>query len=192
MSSTTLLLAVVGGVFCGASLVGCLTIFYLWWQSTQRSRRLETSLDYLPPAASVAPPMDMARATLPPGTPAVSPSYGASVPSPMPQALSPAPAGVRSGSIWLDGVGGMISGQRIMIQKEETLMGRSGVCDVQFHDPKVSRQHAMLRFYNNAYYIQDMQSTGGTFVNGQRISSQPLKDRDQVRIGDSTFVFRQQ
>jgi hypothetical protein len=187
MSSETLLLAVIGGVFCGASLIGGLTIFYLWWQSTQRSRRLETSLDYLPPANPV-------RATLPPpAMPAY--RYEASVPSPIPQAppvMPPAPAGVRPGSTWIDGIGGMISGQRIMIMKEETLLGRSGVCDVQFHDPKVSRQHAMLRLYNNAYYIQDMQSTGGTYVNGQRIASQPLNDHDQVRIGDSVFVFRRQ
>lgn len=191
MSSSTLVLAVVGGVFCGASLVGSLTIFYLWWQSTQRSRRLETSLDYLPPN----PPATPNTTTLPPqGIPAyqVYQPYEASVPSPLPQPIPAAPAGVRSGSTWLDGIGGMISGQRIMLQKEETLLGRSGVCDVQFHDPKVSRQHAMVRLYNNLYYIQDMQSTGGTYVNGQRVMSQPLQDRDQIRIGDSVFVFRQQ
>lgn len=92
----------------------------------------------------------------------------------------------------MDGVDGMVAGQRIMIDKDEVLLGRSGVCDVQFHDPKVSRQHALLRFYNNEYYIQDMQSTGGTYVNEKRVSSQVLRDQDQVRLGDSVVIFRRQ
>jgi pSer/pThr/pTyr-binding forkhead associated (FHA) protein len=85
----------------------------------------------------------------------------------------------------------MVNGQRINIHKDETLLGRSGVCDVQFHDPKVSRQHALLRRYNEQYYLYDMQSSGGTFVNGQRIESAVLHDQDQVRMGDSVVVFRQ-
>lgn len=94
--------------------------------------------------------------------------------------------------IWLDGVGGMVAGQRMMIDRPQLLIGRSGVCDLQFHDPKISRQHAMLRLYDGHYQLEDMRSTGGTFVNGKRITVQRLRDHDQIRIGDSVLVFRQQ
>jgi pSer/pThr/pTyr-binding forkhead associated (FHA) protein len=192
MSSTTLVLAITGGIFCGASVVGIMTVAYLWIQSSQRSQRLQNTMDYQPPINNFMTPPTMNP--VPQFPPAGSASdHEPSVPSPYPPRTTPSPpAGVRVGSIWFDGVSGMVAGQRIMISKEETLIGRSGVCDVQFHDPKVSRQHALLRFYNNSYYIQDMQSAGGTFVNNQRVTSQILHDRDQVRIGDSVVVFRRQ
>lgn len=180
MSSTTLLLGVAGGVLCGASLVGTLMIGFLWWQANQRSRRLGSSLAQYPVTMEYVPPSNSELMTYQPSP---------SIPAPL---IPPNPAGVRPGSIWLDGVGGMVAGQRIMIQKDETILGRSGVCDVQFHDPKVSRQHAKLRLLNGQYHLQDMQSTGGTYVNGKRISNHVLADHDQVRMGDSIVIFRRQ
>lgn len=192
MSSTTLVLAITGGIFCGASVVGIMTVVFLWWQSNQRSQHLQQSMDYQPPVNNfMTPPTmnPMQKLQLP----ELHSEQEPSVPSPYPPRSVPSPpAGVRIGSTWFDGISGMVAGQRIMISKEETLIGRSGVCDVQFHDPKVSRQHALLRYYNSAYYIQDMQSSGGTFVNNQRVTSQILHDRDQVKIGDSVVVFRRQ
>ncbi len=181
MSSTTLILAVTGGILCGASLIGTAMVFYLWWQSTQRSRRFTSSYYHQGPT-------DPIRQTMPPDSIAAIPS----VPSPIPAPVTPLPAGVYPGATWMDGVSGMVAGQRIMVDQDELLMGRSGVCDIQFHDPKVSRQHALLRFYNDEYYIQDMQSTGGTFVNEKRVSSQVLRDQDTIRLGDSVVVFRRQ
>lgn len=93
------------------------------------------------------------------------------------------------GHAWLDGIGGMVAGQRIRIRQDENVMGRSRVCDIQFHDPKVSRQHAMLRLHNGRYFIQDMQSSRGTMVNGEKIDTHLLKDGDQIRLGDSILVF---
>jgi pSer/pThr/pTyr-binding forkhead associated (FHA) protein len=91
---------------------------------------------------------------------------------------------------WLDGVAGIVAGQRMVLSKEEMLLGRSGVCDMQFHDPKVSRQHAMVRLHDNHYFIQDMQSSRGTFINGKRIQTHQLQDRDQIQLGDTVLVFR--
>ncbi|GIK62212.1 MAG: hypothetical protein BroJett018_00060 [Chloroflexota bacterium] len=191
---TTVLLAVFGGVLCGAAGVGSLAIGFLWWQSYRRTEILRSNLGPAVPAQS----QSAAQATPPPPplynkqyadyqSPNVSPS-APSVPSPVPAAL--AQAGIGPGSVWLDGIGGMVAGQRITIYKDETLLGRSGVCDVQFHDLKVSRQHALLRRYNGQYYLYDMQSSGGTFVNEQKVESQQLRDRDQIRLGDSVVIFR--
>ncbi len=90
---------------------------------------------------------------------------------------------------WLEGIGGVISGQKISIHREETLLGRSRVCDVQIQDPKVSRQHALLRLYNGRYFIQDMQSSRGTLVNSRSVETHLLNEGDEIRLGDSTMVF---
>lgn len=184
---TTVLLAIFGGVLCGAAGVGSLAIGFLWWQSHRRTEILRSNLAPLAPipqgATSGMPPYNNPQASVPSPVPSAS---SAPIPPPPPIAQ----AGIGPGSVWLDGVGGMVAGQRITIYKDETLMGRSGVCDVQFHDPKVSRQHALLRRYNGQYYLYDMQSSGGTFINGQKIESHQLRDRDQIRIGDSVVIFR--
>jgi len=86
----------------------------------------------------------------------------------------------------------MISGQRIMLDGPQLLVGRSGVCNIQFHDPKISRQHAILRLIDGQYQIEDMRSMGGTYVNDKPITVHRLRDRDQIRLGDSVLVFRQQ
>jgi pSer/pThr/pTyr-binding forkhead associated (FHA) protein len=90
---------------------------------------------------------------------------------------------------WFEGVGGLIAGQRIVLRREETVIGRSQVCDVQFPDPKVSRQHAMVRLYRGRYFIQDMHSSRGTLVNSQPIKTHLLQDGDHVRIGDTVLIF---
>ncbi len=93
------------------------------------------------------------------------------------------------GSAWLEGIGGMVAGQKITLLREENIMGRSRVCDIQFHDPKVSRQHAMIRLYRGHYFLQDMQSSRGTLVNSQPIQTHLLKSGDQIRLGDTVLVF---
>jgi pSer/pThr/pTyr-binding forkhead associated (FHA) protein len=64
------------------------------------------------------------------------------------------------------------------------------VCDIQLHDPKISRQHAMLRLYKGRYFLQDMQSSRGTLVNSQPVQTHLLEDGDQIRLGDSVMIFR--
>jgi FHA domain len=95
----------------------------------------------------------------------------------------------QTGIPWLEGIGGQVVGQRINIAREEMMMGRSRVCDIRFDDPKISRQHAMLRLYKGHYFIQDMQSSRGVLVNSQRIQTHHLQDGDQIRIGDTVLIF---
>ncbi len=185
MSATTLLLAVTGGVFCGASLIGTVMIMLLWWQANQG----KAATAVVQPARTSTPVSqpampDAALMTMPP----VRAPHAPIIPVPPPVMADP--SGVDR--IWFDGIGGMIAGQRIMLNKAQVMIGRSGVCDVQLHDPKISRQHAVLRLQAGDYEIEDLRSTGGTYVNGRRISTYRLRDRDQVRLGDSILVFRQQ
>jgi len=61
-------------------------------------------------------------------------------------------------------------------------------------DAKVSRRHARIRRMNGAYYIEDLGSTNGTYVNrGRRLlpgNSQPLNDGDEVIVGKTFLRFQ--
>ena len=69
------------------------------------------------------------------------------------------------------------------------VVGRGNSANLSLTDRSVSLQHARLRHAQAAWFIQD-QSTNGTFVNGQKISAACLNAGDQIRIGDTTFIFR--
>ena len=61
-------------------------------------------------------------------------------------------------------------------------------------DAKVSRRHARIRRSNEAYYIEDLGSTNGTYVNrGRRLlpgNSETLKDGDEVIVGKTFLRFQ--
>ncbi|MGG6296443.1 FHA domain-containing protein [Leptolyngbya sp. AN02str] len=65
---------------------------------------------------------------------------------------------------------------------------RQAVLPVQ--DQRLSRRHAAIRYENQGFYLVDIGSRNGSFVNGEPIR-QPrlLKDGDRVRLGSLTFVF---
>ena len=64
-------------------------------------------------------------------------------------------------------------------------MGRAPDNDVVVSDPGVSRHHAELCNVAGTYRIVDLDSTNGTFVNGQRVTAAPLSEGDVVSIGGS-------
>lgn len=74
----------------------------------------------------------------------------------------------------------------------EASLGREPTADLWVDDPNVSRRHATLRRHGAAYVLADHGSRNGTFVNDRRIQADtPLTDGDRVRVGETTFVFRQ-
>lgn len=58
-------------------------------------------------------------------------------------------------------------------------------------DPRVSRTHAQLRALKGRFVVFDLNSTGGTFVNGQRTSQSILYPGDVVSLAGVTLVFGQ-
>jgi pSer/pThr/pTyr-binding forkhead associated (FHA) protein len=68
------------------------------------------------------------------------------------------------------------------------LIGRDGA-DIVVEDSKVSRKHADLTLLGpEAYFIRDLASTNGTFVNGRRVTEKrKLIHEDRIRVGDTVF-----
>ena len=70
---------------------------------------------------------------------------------------------------------------------------RKSVCDAVLASDAVSRVHAKLFLENGAYYVSDLNSTNGTFVNGSRLRANEKKrltDNDEIRFGKELFYFR--
>ena len=67
----------------------------------------------------------------------------------------------------------------------EIIIGRSSDLDMVLVEDMVSRKHAKIMTYDESVSIQDLGSTNGTFVNGEKIRRVDLKDGDRILIGTS-------
>ena len=70
-------------------------------------------------------------------------------------------------------------------QSGEIVIGRSGELDMVLVEDMVSRRHAKIAVTNGQIFIQDLGSTNGSFVNGERIKRAKLTEGDRVLIGTS-------
>ena len=69
-------------------------------------------------------------------------------------------------------------------------IGRHPGQNIQIHDRVVSKEHALITMAEGHYWLQDINSRNGTFVNGERIRGRTvLKDRDVVRLGETQLRF---
>jgi hypothetical protein len=69
-------------------------------------------------------------------------------------------------------------------------IGRSSDADVRIEDRYASGIHARVYSRGANYYVEDMNSTNGTFLNGGRLNREAkLNDLDEVRIGNTEFRF---
>jgi two-component system, cell cycle response regulator len=67
-------------------------------------------------------------------------------------------------------------------------IGRLGECDLSLKYEGVSRQHARILFENGGYVVEDLGSSNGTLIRGQRVQRHPLKDGDVVQFGPLVSV----
>ena len=90
---------------------------------------------------------------------------------------------------WLD-----VDGERYPLMGAITILGRDDSADIILDDPGISRRHSELRVTTDGPHfvttIRDLGSTNGTFVNGERITSEHLQDGDRVTVGRTAITFR--
>jgi nitrite reductase (NADH) large subunit len=87
---------------------------------------------------------------------------------------------------------GQSFGLSFAVQGTSMSVGRDPACTIRLDDMTVSRQHAMLTFNNNAWYVSDMQSTSGTRKNGERLPPGqyvPVALGDLIQFGETVFRF---
>ncbi len=88
---------------------------------------------------------------------------------------------------------GMIR-QQYPIDKDSLSIGRARDNHIRLKEAVVSGRHAEIFVEENekgekVYFIQDLKSTNGLYLNKQKISCKQLRHKDRLRIGHSTFVF---
>ncbi len=69
------------------------------------------------------------------------------------------------------------------------LIGTADECDLTLTDPTVSRRHAEISRTREGFFLQDLESTNGTLVDGTRVDRAYLKDRATVRLGKTSVNF---
>lgn len=71
------------------------------------------------------------------------------------------------------------------------IVGRSSSCDIVIEDAGVSRRHAEIGREAGRFYVADLGSTNGTYVNGRKVSRQLLADGDLVSFGKVAARFKE-
>lgn len=84
---------------------------------------------------------------------------------------------------------GKQKGQEFKITKAETTIGRANDNDIKLHDWFVSKRHAQIIKQGNNYFIKDLGSWRGIFVNGQLVKDAQLKEGDDIKLGATHLTF---
>ncbi len=85
--------------------------------------------------------------------------------------------------------GGLTPGERIDLFGGVTI-GRSEEADVRIEDRFASGIHCRVHTRGNTYYLEDLDSTNGTYLNGAELHGEArLHDMDDIRIGDTEMRF---
>lgn len=75
------------------------------------------------------------------------------------------------------------------MDRDVFVLGRATDCDIVVDNLNVSRHHCKIEKRDGLYYIEDLKSNNGTFLNGNRITSETLTFGDEIGIGKHTLLF---
>src|SRR3954469_5377182 len=84
---------------------------------------------------------------------------------------------------------GRDQGTRFQLDGAAVTLGRGTSNAVQLHDTEVSREHAEFRKRGDAFVIRDLDSSNGTYVNGNQIKEYELASGDQVQLGRTLLLY---
>ena len=72
--------------------------------------------------------------------------------------------------------------------RDEITIGRKKSNTIDIDNLQVSNKHAKILKHAGNYFIEDLKSTNGTFLNNEKITKEPLRDKDIITIGKHTLV----
>jgi outer membrane protein assembly factor BamD (BamD/ComL family) len=88
---------------------------------------------------------------------------------------------------------GAQAGKNFPLHAETYVLGRDETLPISIQDGQISRSHAQIVHNNLGFWMEDLNSTNGTFVNGVKITGKvPLRNKDIIRLGGTTLVFDQE
>ncbi len=161
-------------------LIAALQGVVIWYLSTPDVvMSFEAGVGYPPVERTfVEPePLTPVRPTAPPPSPRVQTTevYG----------QQPRPTG------WLIARDGPQAGKNFGLKAGHTTIGRdTRKADIILDTSTVSGEHARVRYEGGQFFLYDLASTNGTFINNRQIQKQMLRDGDVVRFGQAEMVFK--
>jgi phosphoserine phosphatase RsbU/P len=85
---------------------------------------------------------------------------------------------------------GLNPGQLFPIEGTSVILGRHPACDIVLESAAVSRQHARILDASGTFYLEDLHSRNGTYLNGRQVKRRELlSEDDEVGICDLSFTF---
>jgi pSer/pThr/pTyr-binding forkhead associated (FHA) protein len=80
-------------------------------------------------------------------------------------------------------------GKGYQITETPLTIGRDKICTISINDSRLSRQHAGIYYLGPDFFIKDLASTNGVFVNARKVKQIKLNSGDQVQMGSTLFEF---
>jgi len=73
---------------------------------------------------------------------------------------------------------------------EPRILGRSSQAHIGLLDPEVSRRHAQIELFKGVVYLEDLDSSNGTFLNGKPVADEGIEVRpgDQIDVGNTRIT----
>ncbi len=91
---------------------------------------------------------------------------------------------------WLEFRTGPMQGQKVLLTERQTRLGSVGSNTIVLSDPAVSQEHVCIERKAGSFYLRDLQSTNGVYVNAVRRRKVVLAADDTLTIGNSEMILR--
>jgi len=89
----------------------------------------------------------------------------------------------------LAAIAGPLKGTIFELNEQESSIGRDPSNALPIADLSLSRRHCLIKLEGGQFTLSDLESFNGTFVNGVPVNVRVLEHGDQIKVGDSLFVF---
>ncbi len=90
---------------------------------------------------------------------------------------------------FLEVIKGNDEGKIFYIDQNEAVIGRHEDCDFEVRDAEISRKHLRIFCEDRRWFVQDLGSTNGTFVNKLRVDRYMVHPGDKIKAGQTQFKF---
>jgi hypothetical protein len=93
---------------------------------------------------------------------------------------------------WVVVMNGTQKGEDFRLREGKNSLGTADGSEVTLRDQTVSSKHASISYRDGKFFITDLDSTNGTFLNDETepLARTELKDNDVIRVGDTTLKFK--
>jgi FHA domain-containing protein len=93
---------------------------------------------------------------------------------------------------WLVAMSGTQKGEDFRVRDGQNILGSAPEADVHLSDPTVSGKHASLRYKDGKFFLIDLDSSNGTYLNDgtESVAREELHDNDVIRAGEMLLKFK--